>query len=146
MEDYIVSGKSPLSGKLKVYGAKNAVLPILAGTLLSGETVLLKNCPRLSDVSHTLDILERLGCSVAFDGDEIIVNPAKAESRPVEICGGDMRSSVNFLGALAGRFGRAELPMPGHPAPGQPGGHEHYKADRHNDYQEKKGKEKHLSY
>lgn len=113
MEDYIVFGKHPLDGKLKVYGAKNAVLPILAGSVLSGGVVLLKNCPRLSDVSYTLDILDRLGCKTAFDGDEIIINPAGVCSRPVAAGGGDMRSSVNFLGALLGRFGEAELPMPG---------------------------------
>lgn len=113
MEDYIVFGKRPLEGKLRVYGAKNAVLPILAGSILSGGAVLLKNCPRLSDVEHTLEILERLGCKTAFEGEEIIVNPAGLTCGPVVTCGGDMRSSINFLGALAGRFGRAELPMPG---------------------------------
>lgn len=113
MEDYIVCGKSPLDGKLKVYGAKNAVLPILAGSVLSGGAVLLKNCPRLSDVSYTIEILNRLGCKTAFDGDEIIVNPAGINSCRVEAGSGDMRSSINFLGALAGRFGEAALPMPG---------------------------------
>ncbi len=112
MGDYIVRGKNPLDGKLKVYGAKNAVLPILAGCVLSGGTVLLKNCPRLTDVSYTLDILRRLGCKTAFDGEEILINPAGADLWTVE-AGGDMRSSVNFLGALAGRFGRAVLPAPG---------------------------------
>ena len=113
MEDYIVCGKSPLDGKLKVYGAKNAVLPILAGSVLSGGAVLLKNCPRLSDVSYTIEILNRLGCKTAFDGDEIIVNPAGISSCCVEAGSGDMRSSINFLGALVGRFGNASLPMPG---------------------------------
>ncbi len=113
MKDYIVFGKNPLDGKLKVYGAKNAVLPILAGSILSGGVVLLKNCPRLSDVSYTVDILNRLGCKTAFDGDEIIINPAGVQCPKIEPGAGDMRSSVNFLGAFAGRFGRASLPMPG---------------------------------
>ena len=113
MEDYIVSGKCPLDGKLKVYGAKNAVLPILAGSVLSGGAVLLKNCPRLSDVSYTIEILERLGCKTAFDDEEIIINPAGVNTHFIDAGGGDMRSSVNFLGALVGRFGRASLPMPG---------------------------------
>lgn len=113
MGDYIVCGKTPLDGKLRVYGAKNAVLPILAGCILSGGAVLLKNCPRLSDVSCTLDILRRLGCKTTFDGDEVIVNPTGLNSWNVEPGVGDMRSSVNFLGALTGRFGRAALPMPG---------------------------------
>ena len=111
--DYIVSGKYPLNGKLRVYGAKNAVLPILAGSILGG-VVFLKNCPRLSDVSYTLEILRRLGCRVAESGDEIIINPAPANSWRLDAGpAGEMRSSVNFLGALIGRYGRAELPMPG---------------------------------
>ncbi len=113
MGDYIVVGKRPLDGKLKVYGAKNAVLPILAGCVLSSGGVLLDNCPRLSDVSYTLGILERLGCRTAFDGEKIFVNPAGIDSWTVDTGGGDMRSSVNFLGALAGRFGAAALPLPG---------------------------------
>ncbi|MGN1097928.1 MAG: UDP-N-acetylglucosamine 1-carboxyvinyltransferase [Clostridia bacterium] len=113
MEDYIVFGKNPLNGKLRVYGAKNAVLPILAGSILSDGVVLIKNCPRLSDVSYTVEILNRLGCKTAFDGDEIIINPASASSFRIEAGAGDMRSSVNFLGALAGKFGEAVLPMPG---------------------------------
>ncbi len=112
MGDYIVRGKNPLDGKLKVYGAKNAVLPILAGCVLSGGAVLLKNCPQLTDVSCTLNILRRLGCKTAFDGEEILVNPSGLNTCTVE-AGGDMRSSVNFLGALVGRFGRAVLPAPG---------------------------------
>lgn len=111
--EYIVSGKNPLCGRLRVYGAKNAVLPILAGSILGG-VVFLRNCPRLSDVSYTLEILRRLGCRVAWEGDEIIVNPAPAASWKLEAGpAGEMRSSVNFLGALVGRHGRAELPMPG---------------------------------
>ncbi len=113
MEDYIVFGKNPLCGGLRTYGAKNAVLPILAGSILGG-VVLLKNCPRLSDVSYTLEILERLGCRVAADGDEIIINPSEADTFRLDAgAAGEMRSSVNFLGALVGRYGRAELPMPG---------------------------------
>lgn len=113
MEDYIVSGKNPLFGSLRTYGAKNAVLPILAGSILGG-VVLLENCPRLSDVSYTVEILERLGCKTALDGDEIIINPGPANTYRLEAgAAGEMRSSVNFLGALVGRYGRAELPMPG---------------------------------
>lgn len=113
MEDYIVTGKNPLDGRLRVYGAKNAVLPILAASVLSGGVVQLKNCPRLSDVSYTVEILRRLGCKVTHEGDGIIINPCFASDARIDPGAGDMRSSVNFLGALAGRFGEAVLPMPG---------------------------------
>lgn len=113
MEDYIVFGGNPLFGSLKVYGAKNAVLPILAGSMLGG-VVILENCPRLSDVSYTVEILQRLGCKTAEEGDCIIINPLSANTFRLDAgAAGEMRSSVNFLGALVGRYGRAELPMPG---------------------------------
>lgn len=113
MEDYIVTGKNPLYGELDVYGAKNAVLPILAGSILGGGC-RLKNCPALSDVSFTLDILNRLGCKTAQSGREILVNPTNAACAEInEKTAGEMRSSINFLGALAGKYGEARLPMPG---------------------------------
>ncbi len=113
MEDYIVFGKNPLHGRLEVYGAKNAVLPILAGSILGG-VVLLENCPLLSDVSYTLEILRRLGCRAERNGSSIMINPNGADVFRLSAgAAGEMRSSVNFLGALVGRFGRAELPMPG---------------------------------
>ncbi len=114
MEDYIVSGRAPLCGRLAVYGAKNAVLPILAGSILGSGAVFIKNCPRLSDVSYTLEILRRLGCRVEAEDGVVMVNPASASSWRLDAGpAGEMRSSVNFLGALVGRYGRAELPMPG---------------------------------
>ncbi len=113
MEDYIVVGKNPLEGEISVYGAKNAVLPILAGSILGGVCVL-KNCPRLSDVSYTLEILNRLGCKTAMSGSDIIINPSGADTACIETDeAGELRSSVNFLGALAGKYGCARLPMPG---------------------------------
>lgn len=113
MEDYIVLGKNPLDGEIRVYGAKNSVLPILAGSILGG-VCRLKNCPRLSDVNYTLDILNRLGCKTAVSGHEIMINPRGVHSTKIEtVSAGEMRSSVNFLGALAGKYGEAVLPMPG---------------------------------
>lgn len=113
LEDYIILGKNPLKGEIEVYGAKNSVLPILAGSLLGGVCTL-KNCPRLSDVSHTLEILNGLGCKTAVNGSEIMINPRNAYSAKIEAdLAEEMRSSVNFLGALVGKYGFAQLPMPG---------------------------------
>ena len=64
MERLLIEGKHRLNGEVEIHGAKNAVLPILAGTLLCKETVL-HNCPCLSDVAAAESILETLGCKVS---------------------------------------------------------------------------------
>jgi UDP-N-acetylglucosamine 1-carboxyvinyltransferase len=99
---------------VKIHGAKNSVLPILAATLLSGGVSILHNCPALTDVTASIAILEHLGCQVCQTGETIVVNTA-ALSR-VDIPDGlmrEMRSSVIFLGAILARCGQAELSYPG---------------------------------
>ncbi len=115
MFKYIVNGGGALSGRVKVHGAKNAVLPILCASLLCTEgTVTLTNCPDISDVTYTLEILKKLGCTVsAWDG-QITVDARKAEYKTLqcdEVCA--LRSSTLFLGAVCGRFGIAKQCMSG---------------------------------
>ena len=73
MSSYRIEGGRPLDGRLEVQGAKNSVLPILAATLLAPGQSIIHNCPDLSDVSVTLDILALLGCRVAREGDTVTV-------------------------------------------------------------------------
>ena len=114
MSVWRVQGGYPLEGSLTIQGAKNAVLPILAATILTGCETELTNCPALRDVEASLDILRHLGCHVQHEGDVI-----RVDSRPVTGCSiprelmGRMRSSVIFLGAILGRCGEAKLSMPG---------------------------------
>ena len=68
MSYYEITGGRPLSGSLAVHGAKNSVLPILAACLLIPGQCVLHNCPDLSDVSATLDILRLLGCRADREG------------------------------------------------------------------------------
>lgn len=109
-----VRGGTRLEGSLTVQGAKNAVLPILAATILTGCETELLNCPDLLDVTAALDILRCLGCVVRRQGDAVTV-----DSRQLVGCALDheltsrMRSSVIFLGAILARCGEARLSLPG---------------------------------
>ena len=68
MSAFIVQGGRRLEGSVQVHGAKNSVLPILAASLLSGGECVIKNCPRLSDVAASVEILRHLGCRVRRGG------------------------------------------------------------------------------
>lgn len=109
-----VNGGRRLDGTVKVHGAKNSVLPILAAAILSKSETVIRNCPELTDVDAAVRILNRLGCSVTRDGDMVCV-----DSRQMTGCDipdglmREMRSSVIFLGAILARTGYAVLSMPG---------------------------------
>lgn len=109
-----ISGPCRLRGELKVDGAKNSALPLLAASLLCSEPCVLHNCPQLSDVDTAVRILEGLGCLTQREGGDITVDP-----RPACGCAiphalmREMRSSIIFLGAIIGRAGQARLSFPG---------------------------------
>lgn len=109
-----VEGKWPLRGGLRVQGSKNAMLPILAASLLvPGETELL-NCPELRDLSVALEILQYLGCSTAVTGDTVTIDASCVSGCALTpALSGAMRASVTFLGPLLARCGEAEMTFPG---------------------------------
>ena len=114
MSYYEIQGGRPLSGRLTVQGAKNSVLPILAAALLAPGESVIHNCPDLSDVSATLDILRLLGCRVERQGDTVAVDAtAPGRTGIPEHLMREMRSSVIFLGAVLARMGEVELSYPG---------------------------------
>ncbi len=95
-------------------GSKNAVLPILAATVLCPEACLVENCPALSDVEATVRILEHLGCKTERSGGSIFVDASGVHGGDIpEQLMREMRSSVIFLGAILARFGQARVAMPG---------------------------------
>ena len=109
-----IRGGAPLEGELAVHGAKNSVLPILAACLLARGPVVLRNCPRLTDVTAALSILRRLGCRVEQAGNTITVDPAGASGCSIsEEQMRSMRSSIIFLGPLLAQMGEAHLTYPG---------------------------------
>ena len=114
MSIFRIEGGHPLSGSVRVQGAKNSVLPILAAAFLSPEECVIHNCPHLTDVEHTLSILRHLGCRAEWEGDSVRVDASAPQNADVpDSLMGEMRSSVVFLGPILGRMGKAELSYPG---------------------------------
>lgn len=114
MEQYIINGGKALYGAVRVHGAKNAVLPIMAASLLAGDVCKIYDCPRLSDVLHTMRILEKLGCRTELENGTLTIDSSSLKNYeiPDELMR-EMRSSIIFLGALTAAVGRARLSAPG---------------------------------
>ncbi len=114
MERIIIHGRSRLSGTVRIHGAKNSALPLLAASLAAGGPCRLGNCPELTDVEFSLEILRHLGCLAVLDDGTALVDPSGALYRDIpDSLMRQMRSSIIFLGAMLSRFGRAELSLPG---------------------------------
>ena len=81
MEKYIIMGRNPLSGSVRISGSKNAVLPILAASILAqdGQTII-KDVPRLKDVQVMKEVLEFLGCEIEWSGTTMKVDASKVQS------------------------------------------------------------------
>ncbi len=114
MSFFEITGRRRLSGSIGAHGAKNSVLPILAACVLAPGESVIENCPGLSDVAATVEILRGLGCRVGREGDVVTVDAACVEGGVIpEHLMREMRSSVIFLGAVLGRVGRAQMCYPG---------------------------------
>ena len=110
MKKLLVAGPTRLSGTVRIHGAKNSVLPILAACCLCCSPCVLHNCPDIADVRTALAILESLGCKARREGSTLCIDPTGLDRHCVEPrLAGKMRSSVLFLGALLARFSQAEL-------------------------------------
>jgi UDP-N-acetylglucosamine 1-carboxyvinyltransferase len=110
-----IAGGIPLEGEIRISGAKNATLPILAGTLLADGTVTVGNVPHLQDVTTTIELLGRMGVSVTIDERmRIEVDPTTIREyfAPYELVK-TMRASILVLGPLVARFGHADVSLPG---------------------------------
>ncbi|MCW8830766.1 MAG: UDP-N-acetylglucosamine 1-carboxyvinyltransferase [Gammaproteobacteria bacterium] len=115
MNKLLIQGGSTLNGQVRISGAKNAVLPILAGTLLCEGTAIVENVPHLHDVTTTVELLGAMGVHVVIDEKlSIEVDSSTIEScvAPYELVK-TMRSSILVLGPLLARFGHAEVSLPG---------------------------------
>lgn len=114
MPVWSVCGGNELRGSAAVQGSKNAVLPILAASLLSGGETRLTNCPRLLDVDASAEILRHLGCRVMQNGGEIVVDSSgMSENHIPHALMLKMRSSVMYMGAILARCGEVRLSTPG---------------------------------
>ena len=114
MQTYIIEGGKRLEGVVPISGSKNASLPIIAGTILSGKTTCLYNMPNINDTRITLKILESLGCKIKKNGSKIEINTKNMNKTEIpENMMRQMRSTVIMAGAMLGRFKEATFSYPG---------------------------------
>ncbi|MGK9251661.1 UDP-N-acetylglucosamine 1-carboxyvinyltransferase [Paenibacillus humicus] len=114
MDKLVIEGGQPLSGTIAIQGAKNAALPILAGSMLASGTVVIDSVPQLLDIEVMLHILQELGCRAEHVGDTVTINTATAYQAHIpEKLMGQMRSSIFLMGPLLARFGEVHLYQPG---------------------------------
>jgi UDP-N-acetylglucosamine 1-carboxyvinyltransferase len=115
MEKLIIQGGKKLNGEITVSGAKNAALPIMAGTLLTAHPVLISNVPHLKDITTMMELLGRLGSKLVVDEKmnvQIDTSSVHNVQAPYELVK-TMRASIVVLGPLLARFGEAEVSLPG---------------------------------
>ncbi len=115
MDKLSIVGGQQLSGSVRIAGAKNSALPILASTLLASEPVTIKNLPHLHDVTTMIELLGRMGVSMLV-GDKLSleIDPRSINSfvAPYELVK-TMRASILVLGPLVARYGEARVSLPG---------------------------------
>lgn len=115
MEQYVIKGGNPLNGEVKIGGAKNAALGILAGAIMSDEDVLIDNLPDVSDINVLLQAIASIGATVQrIDRNTVKINGKNIHS----FCIDDdfirkIRASYYLLGALLGKYKKAEVALPG---------------------------------
>lgn len=115
MDKLIISGGESLNGEIRISGAKNATLPILAATLLADSPMTVGNVPHLHDVTTTMELLGRMGVQLTVDESmNIEIDPREIKERyaPYELVK-TMRASILVLGPLLARYGEATVSLPG---------------------------------
>lgn len=114
MDKLVIEGGFPLSGTIRIHGAKNAALPIMAASLLAEGVHSLHNVPKLLDIETMLGILNRLGCGTRHEGGTVTIDTAPAHTAHVpEDLMSQMRSSIFLMGPLLARFGEVTIYQPG---------------------------------
>ena len=115
MDKLQIQGGIPLEGEVRISGAKNATLPILAAALLADEPLTVANVPHLQDVTTTIELLGRMGVSVTIDERlriEVDASTLRECFAPYDLVK-TMRASILVLGPLVAKFGRADVSLPG---------------------------------
>jgi len=115
MDKLIITGGRRLDGEIRISGAKNAALPILAATLLADEPVTVGNLPHLQDVTTLIELLGRMGVHVVIDDRmnvEVNATTIKELTAPYELVK-TMRASILVLGPMVAHFGKASVSLPG---------------------------------
>lgn len=113
MDSFLIKGGVPLHGEVEISGAKNAVLPIMAATLLTAEPCVIHRVPQLSDVRFMTQILEWLGATAKRDGDSLHLQAHKIKGQADYDLVRKMRGSICIMGPLLGRLRKAVVSLPG---------------------------------
>ncbi|OUR60486.1 UDP-N-acetylglucosamine 1-carboxyvinyltransferase [Bermanella sp. 47_1433_sub80_T6] len=115
MDKLVIQGSGPVSGELRISGAKNSALPIIAATLLADTPITIGNLPHLNDVTTMINLLGTMGVDLVMGEDisiEVNANNIKTLIAPYELVK-TMRASILVLGPLVARFGEAQVSLPG---------------------------------
>ena len=115
MEQYVIKGGNPLVGEVEIGGAKNAALAILAAAIMTDETVTIENLPNVRDINALLEVMEEIGARIdRVDAHTVKVNGSYVKEVPVDHDSmKKIRASYYLLGALLGKYKRAEVILPG---------------------------------
>ena len=110
MDRFLITGGVQLNGEVRISGAKNAALPLLAATLLATTPITLTNVPHLKDVSTLIKLIQGLGVKVTYEGDTVTVDTSTLDNQfaPYELVK-TMRASILVLVPLLGHCGPRKL-------------------------------------
>lgn len=114
MQKFLINGGIPLAGTVRVSGAKNSALKLMAASLLTSEKTVLHNVPLIKDVYTMADVLRAIGANVLISPDRVEIDPSGelSHTTPYELVR-KMRASITVMGPLLARLGRARVAMPG---------------------------------
>ena len=129
MDKFLIQGGIKLDGEVRISGAKNAALPLLAAMILADTPITLRNVPNLKDVNTLVKLIAGLGITISYEGDTVIADTSTLDNKfaPYELVK-TMRASILVLGPLLARYGSAKVSLPGGCAIGSRPVDQHLKA------------------
>lgn len=129
MDKFLIQGGKKLEGNVRISGAKNAALPLLAATILADSPITITNVPNLKDVNTLVKLIQGLGVTISYDGDIVKADISTLDNQfaPYELVK-TMRASILVLGPLLARYGEAKVSLPGGCAIGSRPVDQHLKA------------------
>ncbi|WP_411691586.1 UDP-N-acetylglucosamine 1-carboxyvinyltransferase [Acinetobacter gandensis] len=129
MDKFLIQGGTKLEGEVRISGAKNAALPLLAATILADTPITLTNVPNLKDVNTLVKLIAGLGVQISYEGDTVKADTSTLDNQfaPYELVK-TMRASILVLGPLLARYGSAKVSLPGGCAIGSRPVDQHLKA------------------
>ncbi|KAE9896026.1 UDP-N-acetylglucosamine 1-carboxyvinyltransferase, partial [Enterobacteriaceae bacterium TzEc051] len=114
MDKLLITGGVKLEGEVRISGAKNAALPLLAAMILADSPITLTNVPNLKDVNTLVKLIGGLGVTISYENDTVKADTSTLDNQfaPYELVK-TMRASILVLGPLLARYGNAKISLPG---------------------------------